>query len=1014
MSNKLFEYRILEADSGTAKAGTIQITKILGVNEHGVLVIPGVIDGISVTSIRVSSSGIYYQADGKWGAIEIKELVIPASVVDIQRINSIFKLLPPIKERLVISDDNPCFSSDGVCLFSKDGTILLDQAVRNVEKYIVPEGVCRIGDYAFKNTQTKQIHLPDSVNTLDGGSFEDNNSIIELTGGKGLRNVSSNAFTDSPFADKPYFAIGNTLIRCVLSGTEYTLPDGIECIADGAFHSSSPENDLMKIRLPSSLRVIGNSVFYGFERLQEIELPEGLLEIGGGAFSCTGIRCINVPTSVTTIKRGAFSNCSMLEEIVFHNQFNAGEDVSKIADNLFSGCSSLKAIELPEGIISIGCSAFRDCKSLEKIVFPESLRTIEDEAFSGCIALREVWISHNVEDISSSAFEHMTCSIRVLEGNKPAGVLFENGVMFTKEKKKKDMYPKESTMKSYIIPDGVEEIAPTAFSGASQLVSVSIPNSVKKIGESAFENCLALTGVSLPNLLEELPNRAFAECRSLDSISIPQGVKRIGKGCFANTALQNVYIPDSVEMVDDYAFEGVALERVTLPASVKKIGYSIFSSTKEITIFDSLAQNAKPAGAYFDDANGYFGDSYIGSIGILQKHNYVIGACNCQWNDHMIIVRNMETGAIKYKVWMGGANQPRNVYCALASGWGRCAEFAFELLDNQVFGKMKSIPDKQKTAVLRLLWPEKLTDAARKRYVSYVKKNATEILLTCIEEDRIDVLQALEPLGIIQLSNIEALVDSSIKHDKTQITAWLIQYRESHFAKDKRETDSLIIEDEISVGWKFAKKKEALLGRYTGNGTYLVFPTELEGQKVLGIAGVNERMIPENYKEIEAIEIPDGYEYIGQNAFAGCINLKRVVLPDSIREIGKGAFANCILLETIRLPASLKNISSQTFKNCNSLKKVEIQQGFSGFIGKEAFTGCSSLERINVQMCIAIEQWAFADSGLKVFIALGDAYCLNNNPFRGCSGYTIYANPGTTIYDYIKSKSKPIAEAPDE
>ena len=1014
MSNKLFEYRILEADSGNAKAGTIQITKLLGVNNHGVLDIPGVIDGISVTSIRVSSNGIHYQADGKWVVIDIKELVIPASVVDIQRMNSIFKLLPPIKERLVVSDDNAYFSSDGVCLFSKDGTILLDQAVRNVEKYEVPEGVCRIGDHAFKNTQTKQIHLPDSVNTLDWGSFEGSNSIIELTGGKGLRNVSSNAFTDSPFADKPYFAIGNTLIKCVLSGTEYAVPDGIECIADGAFHSSSPENGLMKIRLPSSLRVIGNSVFYGFERLQDIELPEGLLEIGGGAFSRTGIRCINVPTSVTTIKRGAFSNCFMLEEIVFHNQFNAGEDVSKIADNLFSGCSSLKAIELPEGIISIGCSAFGECKSLEKITFPESLRTIEDEAFSGCIALREVWISQNVEDISPSAFEHMTCSIRVLEGNKPAGVLFENGVMFTKGKRKLALYPKESTMKSYIIPDGVEEIAPTAFSGASQLVSIFIPNSVKKIGEGAFENCLALTSVSLPNLLEELPNRAFAGCRSLDNISIPQGVKRIGKECFANTALQNVYIPDSVEMVDDYAFEGVALERVTLPASVKKIGYSIFSSTKEITIFDTLAQNAKPAGAYFDDSNGSFGDTNIGSIGILQKHNYVIGACNSQWNDHMIIVRNAGTGAIKYKVWMGGVNQPRNVYCALASGWGQRAEFAFELLDKQVFGKMKSIPDKQKTAVLRLLWPEKLSDAARKRYVSYIKKNATEILLTCIKENRIDVLQVLEPLKIIQSDNIDVLIDSAIKQNKAQITAWLIQYHESQFAEAEREKNHLIIEDDISVSWKFAKKKEALLGRYTGNGTYLVFPTEIEGQKVLGISGVNERIIPENYKDIETIEIPEGYEYIGQNAFAGCINLKKVILPDSIMEIGKGAFANCTSLESIRLPASLKNVNSQTFKNCTALKEVEIQQGFKGFIGKEAFACCSSLTRINVQMCVAIEQWAFSDSGLKVFIAYGDAYCLNNNPFRGCNGYTIYANPGTTIYGYIKSKSKPIIEAPSE
>ncbi len=1015
MYKQLFEYTILDEDSGLAKAGTIQVTKFLGVNENGELEIPEKIDGTPVTSLRTFSSGIYYQENGKWIVVEIKKLIIPSSIVDIQRSMNIAKMLPPVTERLIVSDDNPCYSTDGVCLFSKDGTVLLDQAVRTVEQYKVPDGVVRIAEQAFKNTNTARIYLPDSVGILEWGSFEGSKSIIEIAGGYGLREVDFHAFTDSPFAEKPYFVIGNTLIKCTPAESEYTVPDGIECIAGSAFQNGSP---LVKIRFPASLKMIGNSALYGFDKLQDVELPDGLMEIGPRAFSKTGVRSISIPSSVKIVQHAAFSDCPALEEVVFQKQSEGiafdNEHDCGIAPALFSDCPLLRTVILPEGIVSIENNAFSGCESLKDIVLPKSLHRIGNNAFSGCKALVEVLIPENVEDISPLAFAKCDCKIQIDDRNGTAACALIDNVLFTNHKKKLSLYPADSQESVYSVPEGTEEIAPSAFANNTNLKRIELPKSIIKIGEGAFANCRSLETITIPDTLTELPDRAFCDCQSLQNVQISSGIRSIGEECFANTKLSSVYIPNTVECIKDYAFEGISVDSVTLPPSVKTIGCSIFPGAKEITIYDTLAPNAKTAEAYFDDANGSFGETRIGSMGILQKPYYAWGACNSIWNDHMIIVRSAATNEIRYKIWMGGVNQPRNVYCALASGWGRNAEFAFELLDNQVFGKMKSIPDKQKTAVIRILWPEKLSDAARKRYVSYISKNAREILATCISEDRLDVIQALEPLKILKADNINELCGTAVKHGKTQIAAWLIQYRETHFAEALKGKESLEIDGEATPIWQYSKKKEALVGRYLGTESNVIFPKELEGQKVLGIAGVNAREIPENYQAIEKIEIPDGYESIGQNAFAGCKNLREVILPDTIKEIGKGAFANCASLESIRLPASLKNINLQSFKNCTALKKVIIHEDFKGFIGKEAFMGCSSLERVDVQMCVAMEQWAFADSGLKVFIAHGDAYCLNNNPFRGCYGYTIYANPGTTIYGYIKSKSKSIDEAPVE
>lgn len=53
------------------------------------------------------------------------------------------------------------------------------------------------------------------------------------------------------------------------------------------------------------------------------------------------------------------------------------------------GCSSLKEIKLPNGLISIGSGAFTDCTSLEMIVIPSDVKEIEYAAFSGCTSLSD-------------------------------------------------------------------------------------------------------------------------------------------------------------------------------------------------------------------------------------------------------------------------------------------------------------------------------------------------------------------------------------------------------------------------------------------------------------------------------------------------------------------------------------------------------------------------------------------------------------------------------------------------
>ena len=392
-----------------------------------------------------------------------------------------------------------------------------------------------------KKLELKDFKIPNYITNINANAFKGCSNLKNLEISKSVKNIDEDAFYGCENLDNVYY---DGTIEDWCNITFYD-DDSNPMFYANHFYIKNNNNEyeeVTEIVIPNIVTKIGNYQFCGFSNVTNIKIQDGVKCIDEFAFAfCTSLKNIGISSTITFIDTLALYECTSLTSI---NVDSNNKNYVSINGDLYSNRHNEKILiqyaigksdtlfEIPSNVTYIGNSAFAGCTNLKIIEIPNSVTSISYYAFAGCINL-----------------------------------------------------------KSIEIPNSVTSIECYAFKGCTSLTSIEIPSSVTRIGKYVFGNYSGVTSVA---------SDVFGNCINLTNINVDSNNKYFtsiegnlyshDKKSLIQYAIgkpdTSFYIPNSVTSICNNAFEScTSLINIEIPSSVASIGYYLFSSGYDLTIY---------------------------------------------------------------------------------------------------------------------------------------------------------------------------------------------------------------------------------------------------------------------------------------------------------------------------------------------------------------------------------------------------------------------------------------------
>ncbi len=544
-------------------SGGIAITKYTG--EDTTVKIPKEIDGKTVLAINKNAIGDKALQDT---TVAIKELIVPATVVEIERgafagCKSIVKYTAPFIGGSV--DDHTYFGYVfGATSTSNNGSYVPpslesavlggntvdDDAFRGCDtlKSVTLQDVTVVGDEAFYGcSMLKTVILPDTVQFIGEDVFDRCDSLYELRL-PFLGDGSDNLFLGYVFGAESHeenvdyvpSSLRKLTVGCGDSIPAYAF---YECLY------------LSTVNIKGSPASVGEYAFYLCKKMRTLNMGDedfqGPSVINSHSFAyCGSLNELKLSPAIDNIPAYGFYGCSSLRVISFGENDNVIPDSVTLGEYSFGYCSSIMEIKLPATMTLIPKGLFYGCTSLRQISLPTGVTAIEDEAFKGCSSLANVDFGANsvVETIGNSAFSYCS-SLRGADVDSS----------------------EDSTLYVFTVPESVKSVGEYAFAYCDYLKRIHLPQSMSAIPDYCFFGCSALSEISfgvgeniLGSSLWNIGSGAFYGCSAMESLTIPATVSVIGENAFASCDALVFRVNNQSEIYDWLIENGVGSSRIRI------------------------------------------------------------------------------------------------------------------------------------------------------------------------------------------------------------------------------------------------------------------------------------------------------------------------------------------------------------------------------------------------------------------------------------------------------------------
>lgn len=450
-----------------------------------------------------------------------------------------------------------------------------------------------------------------------------------------------------------------------------------------------------------------------------------------------------------------------------------------------------------------------------------------------------------------------------------------------------------------VVPEGITEIASTAFSSKYCITKVVLPEGLKIIRANAFLGCAELKEIVIPESVEIIEDQAFFGCKMLKKVHLPKNLKNLGIKAFTDSGLESVDLPKNPDLrISAYAFSNTKLHQVTIPANLP-LKVAMFKECKklETVIFEGTG---------------------------IKVPEMCFQLCEN--------LKNIDIRAIKI-VGRGG--------------FSGCKSLDFDVLPKDIRVKDSAFSG----CGIKRITVEDLNSIEGSNEVFYGCYQLTEAVIEVrganIPQDTKEIPPALfshcTSLEKVSFTGMTGKI-TSIGYDAFEFTA----LKEFEVPENVTEIDNMAFFKAMQLTEITLPKKLRTIGRQAFSESGLENITLPDSVKYVEAECFRDcRYLEEATLPAKDFEVPEGM-------FVSCAALEKVNNADKIIQIGNYAFYNTVDLKQIVL-SSVTEIGGSAFEG-SGLTSVKLPKSCTT-LGPDAFYKCRNLELADLSEC-SIEYFA--------------------------------------------------------